>query len=95
MIPTTVAHVLRIDNAIEEAARPLSDAIIIVAGEPKRYLVRRGSVVSLSTTVHGSVYDNVAITGSCPLCSGKRICPDCGGPCEICTITPGGKSDAR
>jgi len=93
MIPTTVAHVLRIDNVIQEAARPLMDAVIVDGID--RYRVRSGEVVSLSTSVHGTVYDNVAVTGSCPLCSGKRICPDCGGPCEVCTITPGGKSDGR
>jgi hypothetical protein len=33
-------------------------------------------------------YADVAFLRTCPLCSGSRECPDCGGPCEVCTVQP-------
>lgn len=70
MIADVAAHVLRLDHAPVTAA--LGRAAVLIPADTA--IPRNAHLVA------------IAFGETCPLCRGTRACPDCGGPCEICTV---------
>jgi hypothetical protein len=92
MMPELAAHVLRLDHAPVAAALARGAKLVIVAsrshgktllGPQFAAFVDGGSVLAVRI---GS-----ATRETCRVCDGSRVCPDCGEPCEVCTVAGGSR----
>jgi hypothetical protein len=91
VITDVAAHVLRLDHApvtaaLVHAGRIVQDAHVrFERGDPDGAIREQPNVLASNETAR---YADVAFLRTCPLCSGSRVCPDCGEPCEVCTVQP-------
>ncbi len=89
------AHVLRLDHA------PIGSALRWIAkrpmsAKPSGVVIRDGAEVGC-VAFDAPQIDHTAVQPTarailgldrCELCQGTRECPDCHGPCEVCTLVP-------
>jgi hypothetical protein len=75
-MPTVVAHVLHLDHTPAVAA--------------VRAIGRAG--VDPLVITQGTQARVILGLDPCKLCNGLRRCPDCGGPCEVCSV-PASRTD--